>query len=240
MAEEDDINSFFTEIQSIEETVTASGGIYIPAEEISKPVAAVSSSAPYEDDDSQPRKRIATEAPASQQLMVSAPQVISKSAAVHKPPLMQSGPAYPPPSSLFSAGGGSYHSGYSQYGRADTTVKTDTNSFQSSSYYPTEGPDGYAAATAASATAVSQPQYLQTKKFVRAGANEVWVDKTLNEWPENDFRLFVGDLGNEVTSEMLAKEFQIKFPSFVKAKVMNKCLAPDTNIYKCTKTKSFS
>ena len=36
--------------------------------------------------------------------------------------------------------------------------------------------------------------------------------------PANDFRLFVGDLGNEVTTEMLAKEFQ-KYKTFAKAKV---------------------
>ena len=59
----------------------------------------------------------------------------------------------------------------------------------------------------------------QNKKFVRTGADKVWIDDTLNEWPENDFRLFVGDLGNEVTSEMLAKEFQ-PYKSFAKAKVI--------------------
>lgn len=35
----------------------------------------------------------------------------------------------------------------------------------------------------------------QDKKFVRTGGNETWVDDSLNEWPENDFRIFVGDLG---------------------------------------------
>ncbi len=46
--------------------------------------------------------------------------------------------------------------------------------------------------------AVSQPFIpVQNKKFVRTGAGETWVDPTLNEWPENDYRLFVGDLGNE-------------------------------------------
>jgi hypothetical protein len=60
----------------------------------------------------------------------------------------------------------------------------------------------------------------QNKKFVRAGAGDVWVDDSLNEWPENDFRLFVGDLGNEVTTEMVAREFQGKYKSFVKAKVV--------------------
>lgn len=63
------------------------------------------------------------------------------------------------------------------------------------------------------------PIMKQDKKFIRTGANEVWVDETLSEWPENDFRLFIGDLGNEVTTEMLAKEFQGKYSSFAKAKV---------------------
>jgi hypothetical protein len=58
----------------------------------------------------------------------------------------------------------------------------------------------------------------KNKKFVRAGGGDFWIDPTLNEWPEHDFRLFVGDLGNEVTTDHLAKEFQC-YPSFAKAKV---------------------
>lgn len=59
----------------------------------------------------------------------------------------------------------------------------------------------------------------QNKKFVRTGGGEKWVDPTLNEWPENDFRLFIGDLGVEVTTDMLAREFQ-SYKSFAKAKVV--------------------
>ena len=33
---------------------------------------------------------------------------------------------------------------------------------------------------------------------VREAAGQRWVDPTLLEWPENDFRIFVGNLGNEV------------------------------------------
>jgi len=33
------------------------------------------------------------------------------------------------------------------------------------------------------------------------------VDKSLDEWPEDDWRLFVGDLGNEVTEDLLARPF---------------------------------
>lgn len=58
----------------------------------------------------------------------------------------------------------------------------------------------------------------QDKVFVRKAANETWVDETLQEWPDNDFRIFVGDLAKEVTTEMLAKMFQ-HYPSYAKAKV---------------------
>jgi hypothetical protein len=58
----------------------------------------------------------------------------------------------------------------------------------------------------------------QNKTFVRVGAGEVWTDDTLNEWPENDYRIFVGDLGKEINTEHLAKHFQI-YKSFAKAKV---------------------
>lgn len=65
----------------------------------------------------------------------------------------------------------------------------------------------------------SVPAIKQNKKFVRNAADNVWVDETLNEWPENDFRLFVGDLGNEVTTEALAKEFS-GYKTFAKAKII--------------------
>jgi RNA recognition motif-containing protein len=59
----------------------------------------------------------------------------------------------------------------------------------------------------------------QNKKFVRTGAGEIWVDDSLNEWPENDYRIFVGDLAKEVTTDTLAKHFQ-SYKSFAKAKVI--------------------
>jgi hypothetical protein len=27
---------------------------------------------------------------------------------------------------------------------------------------------------------------------------DIWEDRTLDEWPEGDFRIFCGDIGNEV------------------------------------------
>ena len=54
---------------------------------------------------------------------------------------------------------------------------------------------------------------------LRTAANEQWVDPTMTDWPENDFRIFCGDLGNEVSDAMLTSAFS-KYPSFAKAKVV--------------------
>lgn len=54
---------------------------------------------------------------------------------------------------------------------------------------------------------------------IRKAAGKTWEDSTLLEFEENDFRLFAGDLGNEVTDEILTKTFS-KYPSFLKAKVV--------------------
>ena len=47
----------------------------------------------------------------------------------------------------------------------------------------------------------------------RTAAGEVWEDKTLEDWPENDYRLFCGNLGNEVNDEVLASAFRKSFPN---------------------------
>eukprot|EP01138_Halocafeteria_seosinensis_P012255 gb/GECG01012523.1/.p1 GENE.gb/GECG01012523.1/~~gb/GECG01012523.1/.p1 ORF type:complete len:294 (+),score=57.32 gb/GECG01012523.1/:1-882(+) len=78
---------------------------------------------------------------------------------------------------------------------------------------------GASAMTAASPYQRQQAQPKSGKKHVRVAGGQLWVDPTLEEWPENDFRLFVGDIGNECSDEVLAKSFQ-KFPSFTKAKVV--------------------
>nr|CAG8439443.1 9654_t:CDS:2 [Entrophospora candida] len=57
------------------------------------------------------------------------------------------------------------------------------------------------------------------KPIIRAAGGEVWEDSTLLEWDSNDYRLFCGDLGNEVTDDMLYKAFS-KYSSIQKAKVI--------------------
>ncbi|KAK1260460.1 Polyadenylate-binding protein RBP45B [Acorus gramineus] len=57
------------------------------------------------------------------------------------------------------------------------------------------------------------------KAIPRKAAGQTWEDPTLAEWPENDYRIFCGDLGNEVNDEVLTKAFS-RFPSFNMARVV--------------------
>ncbi|KAJ1832454.1 hypothetical protein LPJ73_007997 [Coemansia sp. RSA 2703] len=57
------------------------------------------------------------------------------------------------------------------------------------------------------------------RRIVRMAGGEVWEDTTLDDWPEDDFRLFAGDLGPEVTSEMLTQVF-CKFGSLQRTHVV--------------------
>jgi hypothetical protein len=54
---------------------------------------------------------------------------------------------------------------------------------------------------------------------VRAAGGELWKDESLADWDENDYRLFVGDLGNEVNDALLAKSFQ-QYRSLTKVHVV--------------------
>ena len=48
---------------------------------------------------------------------------------------------------------------------------------------------------------------------------EVWEDSTLSDWNANDFRLFVGNLGDEVTDTTLRDIFSV-YPTFDRARVV--------------------
>ena len=72
-------------------------------------------------------------------------------------------------------------------------------------------------------------------RFVRMAGGTTWEDETLAEWENgrkhllsasidrflwvDDFRLFCGDLGNEVNDDVLTRAFN-KYPSFQKARVV--------------------
>jgi hypothetical protein len=58
-----------------------------------------------------------------------------------------------------------------------------------------------------------------SKVAIRRAGGKTWRDDTLEQWPEGDFRLFVGNIGNEVTDELLSHSFG-RYPSLARAKVI--------------------
>lgn len=54
---------------------------------------------------------------------------------------------------------------------------------------------------------------------MRVAGGQVWEDASLADWDPDDFRIFCGDLGNDVNDELLTRTFN-KFPSFMRAKVI--------------------
>ena len=58
------------------------------------------------------------------------------------------------------------------------------------------------------------------RNHIREAGGTRWVDNSLDEWPKDDFRIFVGNLGWEVNDEVLSKAFQSRYASFQRAKVV--------------------
>lgn len=89
---------------------------------------------------------------------------------------------------------------------------------------PIESQTNSATSSAANAIASSSSnnkigKIKKPKKFIRAAGGTTWEDPTLAEWDPDDYRVFCGDLGNDVTDELLTSTFE-KYPSFVKARVI--------------------
>ncbi|KAJ1745906.1 hypothetical protein LPJ58_005904 [Coemansia sp. RSA 1591] len=57
------------------------------------------------------------------------------------------------------------------------------------------------------------------RRIVRMAGGQVWEDSKLDEWPTDDYRLFAGDLGPEVTDEVLQQSFG-KFRSLQRVQVI--------------------
>ncbi|VDK23455.1 unnamed protein product [Taenia asiatica] len=73
--------------------------------------------------------------------------------------------------------------------------------------------------TRSKASLTEEPYSFQKKVYKRVAAGMVWEDPTLSDWDPNDFRIFCGDLGNEVSDDTLIRAFS-RYPSFRKAKVI--------------------
>ncbi|XP_065836096.1 RNA-binding protein 42-like [Oscarella lobularis] len=64
-----------------------------------------------------------------------------------------------------------------------------------------------------------EKQKKKNKKALRTAGGSSWSDPSLLEWDKDDFRVFCGNLGNEVTDDTLARAFN-HYSSFQKAKVI--------------------
>eukprot|EP00753_Platysulcus_tardus_P010488 PLAT2756.1.p1 GENE.PLAT2756.1~~PLAT2756.1.p1 ORF type:complete len:241 (+),score=109.08 PLAT2756.1:113-835(+) len=90
----------------------------------------------------------------------------------------------------------------------------------------TGGSDAAAAAYGVSVggALVPPPPPRQGKKKRKKGVRRMaggraWVDSKLAEWPTDDFRLFVGNLGNEAEDDTLSEAFR-RYPSFQRSRVI--------------------
>lgn len=123
----------------------------------------------------------------------------------------QPGPMAPPPvyPSPVAPVAGVY--AYPQYQQAQQLFQRDAQLVT---------PEAIESVKAALASSEIEHKAETKKKAVpRKAAGQSWEDPTLAEWPENDYRLFCGDLGNEVNDDVLSKAFS-RFPSFNMAKVV--------------------
>ncbi|GLJ43538.1 hypothetical protein SUGI_0905480 [Cryptomeria japonica] len=81
-------------------------------------------------------------------------------------------------------------------------------------------PEALESVKAALASSENEHKAETKKKAIpRKAAGQTWEDPTLADWPENDFRLFCGDLGNEVNDEVLTKAFS-RYANFNMARVV--------------------
>jgi hypothetical protein len=235
-AGEDDLGAFFSELQEVEQTVLGSnGGIgssdasvpFIPNESATGAASLADPAFP------DPATIAALIAAASKSVAEASMLTSPSSLGVSSAPL-----SYPSSVGVVIAArpqikvvAASAAASATSSGDSSTSLSLFEQQAASGSSYHTPAPplpkaSGFSFTSTTTTTSVSSTasalgaDKLDSKKHVRVGAGEKWVDETLNEWPENDFRLFVGDLGNDVTTEMLAKEFQC-YTSFAKAKVIS-------------------
>jgi len=64
------------------------------------------------------------------------------------------------------------------------------------------------------------PVEKKNKLVKRAAAGKHWTDNTLADFPDNDYRLFVGNLPKDINDAKLAETFSSKYASFVMARVI--------------------
>ena len=59
-----------------------------------------------------------------------------------------------------------------------------------------------------------------SKPHIRSVAGKVWVDPSLADWPDDDFRIFVGNLDPTVTDQQLYDHFAPHYPSLHQVRII--------------------
>ncbi|CAL5008141.1 unnamed protein product [Urochloa decumbens] len=128
-------------------------------------------------------------------------------------------PQMPPPSPLMAAN--SYQQYQQQLHQAHQLFQRDAQTITPEALQSVKAALATSDVLDSAAAANSRPSDPSTSKkpIPRRAAGQSWEDPTLTEWPENDYRLFCGDLGNEVNDDVLSKAFS-RFPSFNMARVV--------------------
>ncbi|KAJ2385804.1 RNA-binding protein 42, partial [Coemansia sp. RSA 2611] len=101
---------------------------------------------------------------------------------------------------------------YVPYGSATGVGSTDSAEASGSTVPVADGADGQPDNS-------GKGKHAKKRRIVRMAGGQVWEDSTLDEWPTDDYRLFVGDLGPEVTTELLEQVFG-KFRTMQRALVV--------------------
>ncbi|KAK4262532.1 hypothetical protein QN277_028081 [Acacia crassicarpa] len=137
-------------------------------------------------------------------------QSASTTSSHYASPYVAASPAVPiPPQAPPAAVPGVYS--YPQYQQAQQLFQRDAQTIT---------PEALENVKAAIANSEIEHKAETKKKAIpRKAAGQSWEDPSLTEWPENDHRLFCGDLGNEVNDDVLSKAFS-RFPSFNMARVV--------------------
>eukprot|EP00475_Leptophrys_vorax_P033021 TRINITY_DN51596_c0_g1_i1.p1 TRINITY_DN51596_c0_g1~~TRINITY_DN51596_c0_g1_i1.p1 ORF type:complete len:247 (-),score=76.37 TRINITY_DN51596_c0_g1_i1:189-929(-) len=78
------------------------------------------------------------------------------------------------------------------------TQQSSSNTLNSADGSGAGGGGGASSSSSGSGKSKSKYGKKTHKKSMRTGAGSVWEDQTMEQWPDNDYRLFCGDLGNEL------------------------------------------
>jgi hypothetical protein len=97
---------------------------------------------------------------------------------------------------------------YLDSGMAANLPPTRPAAFDTSRAAPPPSSSGARASSSSTLSHAPPAAEKRERSVLRTVAGETWKDETLLEWPEDDFRVFIGDLGNEVNDDVLAHAFQ--------------------------------